>query len=177
MTSTGEQIVNRFVTTLNERDFDGFEALFVEDYQQHQALATNTGVPAARHAVRTYYEDRSHRRTAGHQHREHQRALGPASPDQRPADGPVDATPHQPLPRARRNPVLRLGLRPRLEHGPLAGGSGRVDHRLGPSRRGLPEPAQLTCRFRVLVDVLRGAGEHQRIDLEGCDGGGGARSR
>jgi hypothetical protein len=27
MTSTGEQIVNRFVTTLNERDFDGFEAL------------------------------------------------------------------------------------------------------------------------------------------------------
>ena len=58
MTSTGEQIVNRFVTTLNERDFDGFEALFVEDYQQHQALATNTGVPAARHAVRTYYQDR-----------------------------------------------------------------------------------------------------------------------
>jgi len=28
MTSTVEQIVNRFVTTLNERDFDGFEALF-----------------------------------------------------------------------------------------------------------------------------------------------------
>ncbi len=58
MTSTGEQIVNRFVTTLNDRDFDGFEALFVEDYQQHQALATNTGNPAARHAVRTYYQDR-----------------------------------------------------------------------------------------------------------------------
>src|SRR5437763_4639779 len=54
MTSTGEQIVNRFVTTLNERDFDGFEALFVDDYQQHQALATNTGNPAAKHAVRTY---------------------------------------------------------------------------------------------------------------------------
>ena len=58
MTSTGEQIVNRFVTTLNERDFDGFEALFVDDYQQHQALATNTGNPAAKHAVRTYYQDR-----------------------------------------------------------------------------------------------------------------------
>src|SRR5690348_13248566 len=58
MTSTGEQIVNRFVATLNERDFDGFEALFVDDYQQHQALATNTGNPAAKHAVRTYYQDR-----------------------------------------------------------------------------------------------------------------------
>ena len=55
MTSTGEQIVRRFVSTLNERDFDGFEALFVDDYQQHQALATNTGNPAAKHAVRTYY--------------------------------------------------------------------------------------------------------------------------
>jgi len=58
MTSTGEQIVNRFVTTLNKRDFDGFEALFVDDYQQHQALATNTGNPAAKHAVRTCYQDR-----------------------------------------------------------------------------------------------------------------------
>ena len=59
MTSTGEQIVNRFVITLNERDFDGFEALFVDDYQQqHQTLATNTGNPAAKHAVRTYYQDR-----------------------------------------------------------------------------------------------------------------------
>jgi hypothetical protein len=58
MTSTGEQITDRFVTTLNERDFDGFEALFVDDYQQHQALATNSGNPAAKHAVRTYYQDR-----------------------------------------------------------------------------------------------------------------------
>jgi len=58
LTSTGEQIVRRFVSTLNERDFDGFEALFVDDYQQHQALATNTGNPAAKHAVRTYYQDR-----------------------------------------------------------------------------------------------------------------------
>lgn len=58
MTSTGEQIIDRFVTTLNERDFDGFEALFVDDYQQHQALATNSGNPAAKHGVRTYYQDR-----------------------------------------------------------------------------------------------------------------------
>jgi len=58
MTSIGEQIIHRFVATLNERDFDGFEALFVDDYQQHQALATNTGDPAAKHAVRTYYQDR-----------------------------------------------------------------------------------------------------------------------
>jgi len=58
MTSTGEQIIDRFVTTLNERDFDGFEALFADDYQQHQALATNSGNPAAKHAVRTYYQDR-----------------------------------------------------------------------------------------------------------------------
>jgi len=58
MSSTGEQIVNRFVTTLNERDFDGFEALFVDDYQQHQALASTTGNPAAKHAVRMYYQDR-----------------------------------------------------------------------------------------------------------------------
>ncbi len=61
MTSTGEQIVNRFVTTLNERDFDGFEALFVEDYQQHQALATNTGVPAARHACAHLLRGPDHR--------------------------------------------------------------------------------------------------------------------
>ncbi len=58
MTSTGQQIVHRFVTTLNERDFDGFEALFTDDYQQHQTLAASTGNPAARHAVRTYYQDR-----------------------------------------------------------------------------------------------------------------------
>jgi len=58
MSSAGEQIVNRFVTTLNERDFDGFEALFVDDYQQHQALASTTGNPAAKHAVRMYYQDR-----------------------------------------------------------------------------------------------------------------------
>jgi len=58
MSSTGEQIVNRFVTTLNERDFDGFEALFVDDYQQHQALASTTGNPVAKHAVRMYYQDR-----------------------------------------------------------------------------------------------------------------------
>jgi len=41
VTAVGEQIVTRFVTTLNERDFDAFEALFVDDYQQHQALATD----------------------------------------------------------------------------------------------------------------------------------------
>jgi hypothetical protein len=32
MTTIGEQIIHRFVATLNERDFDGFEALFVDDY-------------------------------------------------------------------------------------------------------------------------------------------------
>ena len=58
MTSIGEQIIYRFVATLNERDFDGFEALFVDDYQQHQALATTAGNPAAKHAVRAYYQDR-----------------------------------------------------------------------------------------------------------------------
>jgi predicted ester cyclase len=58
MTSIGEQIIHRFVATLNERDFDGFEALFVDDYQQHQALATNGGSPAAKHGVRAYYQDR-----------------------------------------------------------------------------------------------------------------------
>ena len=58
MTSIGEQIIHRFVATLNERDFDGFEALFVDDYQQHQALATIGGSPAAKHGVRVYYQDR-----------------------------------------------------------------------------------------------------------------------
>jgi hypothetical protein len=45
MTSAGEQIVNRFVTTLNERDFDGFEAPFRRGLPA-TPLATNTGVPA-----------------------------------------------------------------------------------------------------------------------------------
>jgi predicted ester cyclase len=58
VTSIGEQIIGRFVSTLNERDFDGFESIFVEDYQQHQALATRTDTSDAKHGVRTYYEDR-----------------------------------------------------------------------------------------------------------------------
>ena len=58
MTSIGEQLVQRFIATLNERDFDGFEALFVDDYRQHQALATNIGGPPAKHGVRVYYQDR-----------------------------------------------------------------------------------------------------------------------
>ncbi|WP_202873822.1 hypothetical protein [Kribbella sp. YM55] len=52
-------------------------------------------------------------------------------------------------------------------------GSDRAGSRLLP---GMPEPAQLTCRYRVLADVLVGAGAHRRIDGERCDGGG-ARSR
>ena len=52
MTTIGEQVIHRFVATLNERDFDRFEALFADDYKQHRALATNSGSPAAKDCVR-----------------------------------------------------------------------------------------------------------------------------